>query len=450
VWSSTSLSCSIINSERQEMLSIIKGSLDHQEREGRGGEASISLPPPAGGEPNEIQIISKEEVPTTPKSAVRKGISGDSNGDTSKLVATTDDKSSLLAPSNRTVSHSPPQGSLVELPGTPSTPTNVAPVASASGGDIRTTKVITGHVSISEQPQLATATPITGPSPVPPLAGNYASNNLVNGAASSTHHISTQPSSRAGTPPVNGYKYSVRPPLAGSSTTAMGVPTMSREDSMVVPHAIPVPAGAGDESMLLNGARTKVGEHGNAKLSDAEITLDVILAHPVTVEMLKDRLATLHAPETLIFYLEVQAYKVAPLIHLKRMASDIYDTYIHVGAENQVNFSSTLRELISKRVKESRPNHMIFKEAEREAHRLIMQNVWPSFRDSHEFKVSGMILRGLVAPPDRPRGISIHWQAGGGGGGSSGNSQNSSEESLKSQASNASNGSMQYHIEGKE
>jgi hypothetical protein len=515
------------------MLSIIKGSMDHQEREGRGGETSISLPPPAGGGgdngPNEIQILRPEGPSPKSEFTIRKsGSGGDNNWYTSKIIINTDnDKSSLLVPNHGTTisgthSFSPapgsplslPPSSPIELPGTPTTPTNGAAIAvananaatiaasvaaasaaAAAGGgggeptiNIHAIKAITSHVSISEQvPQLttppATAVTVNGPSPVPRVS-NYISmptmsSSNVNGtllvlssSSSSSAVAVTQPPStnpsRAGTtptPPVlvpvsnsNSYKYSIRPPqqavvsgISIAATTGSGgsisIPTMSRDyvsmDTSSSPQRIIHTGGiggiggvGGDESMLLLGARTKAGEHGNAKLSDAEITLDVILAHPVTVEMLKDRLATLHAPETLIFYLEVQAYKVAPLIHLKRMASDIYDTYIHVGAENQVNFSSTLRELISKRVKESRPNHMIFKEAEREAHRLIMQNVWPSFRDSHEFKVSGMILRGLVAPPDRPRGMPIHWHLGGDHRGDGDQSQAKSKKDNFSHASN--------------
>lgn len=56
--------------------------------------------------------------------------------------------------------------------------------------------------------------------------------------------------------------------------------------------------------------------------------------------------------------------------------------------------------------------HQCFKEAEREAHRLLMQNAWPSFRDSVQFTMCAVIIRGLIPPPDRPRGgPSIHWQA---------------------------------------
>jgi hypothetical protein len=88
------------------------------------------------------------------------------------------------------------------------------------------------------------------------------------------------------------------------------------------------------------------------------------------------------------------------------------DAYIQVHSENQVNFGATLRESIAKRVRDPRPGHGCFKEAEREAHRLLMQNAWPPFRDSPQFTMCAIIIRGLVPPPDRPRGgPSIHWQA---------------------------------------
>jgi hypothetical protein len=158
-------------------------------------------------------------------------------------------------------------------------------------------------------------------------------------------------------------------------------------------------AAVGDEATLIKGAFAG----GYANIRDSEITLDIILGHPVTVEFVKDRLSQLHAPETLLFYLEVQHYKRAPPANLKKMAMDIHESYIKADAENQVNFSATLRTLLSKRVKEPSPSAVIFKEAERESHRLLMQNAWPSFRASPEFQVCAMILRGLAAPPERSR-----------------------------------------------
>jgi hypothetical protein len=391
-------------SERQEMLSIIKGSLDHQEREGRGGEASIVLPPPSGsGETGATHVtaihnISKEEV-----SEALEGKDTDTAGNNKVVVNV---ELPLLGHghnnSTKGLTHSPSAAAIL-LPGTPSHVVGEPPVRSSSATP--------GHI----------------PEPSPLANGSSALRlvgNNMDGSSSMNHTpLSSSGSSRVGTPPVN-HKYSL--PLPTTSTTG---PTASEKK------AVPIDIPTADESTLLNGTRPKQGEHGDSKLTDAEITLDIILAHPVTVEMLKDRLISMHAPETLIFYLEVQAYKRAPQLQLKRMATDIYDTYIQASAENQVNFSSTLRDLIAKRVKEPRPNHVIFKEAEREAYRLVMQNVWPSFRDSHEFVVSAMILRGLIPPPDRPRGISIHWQAGGVSGDSSPDPSLAKSKINRSQAS---------------
>jgi hypothetical protein len=50
------------------------------------------------------------------------------------------------------------------------------------------------------------------------------------------------------------------------------------------------------------------GSHGNASLTDSQITLEIILAHPVTVEIFKDRLASIHSSEILQFYLEVTSF----------------------------------------------------------------------------------------------------------------------------------------------
>jgi hypothetical protein len=217
-----------------------------------------------------------------------------------------------------------------------------------------------------------------------------------------------------------GNKYSIvnRPPASATLPSVTTTPTHAHYIPVTAVNA-PHPSAhsvsvhdVGDELMLINSTHAKPGTHGNANLSDTAITLDIIIAHPVTVEILKDRLASLHASETLQFYLEIQSYKRSPQVHLKRLAVDIFDTYIQVHSENQVNFGATLRESIAKRVRDPRPTHGCFKEAEREAYRLLIQNAWPPFHDSPQFTMCALILRGLVPPPDRPRGgLSIHWQA---------------------------------------
>jgi hypothetical protein len=133
----------------------------------------------------------------------------------------------------------------------------------------------------------------------------------------------------------------------------------------------------------------------------------------------------------------VQAYKRAVPSQLKRIATDIYLNYITAGAENQVNFSASHRETLSRRISEPRPAADCFKDVEREAVRLLLQvslsnslqihpcfilmcnlvmtntqNGWPSFRDSVQFRLCSMIIRGLIPPPARARGgPSVGWQA---------------------------------------
>jgi hypothetical protein len=119
-------------SERQEMLSIIKGSLDHQEREGRGGEASIVLPPPSGsGETGATHVtaihnISKEEAL---EALVRKDTDIAGNN---KVVVNVD--LPLLSHGNNStkgLAHSPSAAAIL-LPGTPSYVVGEPPVCSPS------------------------------------------------------------------------------------------------------------------------------------------------------------------------------------------------------------------------------------------------------------------------------------------------------------------------------
>jgi hypothetical protein len=69
----------------------------------------------------------------------------------------------------------------------------------------------------------------------------------------------------------------------------------------------------------------------------------------------------------------VQSYKRAAPSQLKRLAMDIFDNYIAVGAENQVNLSASLRESTTRRVHDARPSSDCFKDAERETLRLLSQ-----------------------------------------------------------------------------
>jgi hypothetical protein len=88
------------------------------------------------------------------------------------------------------------------------------------------------------------------------------------------------------------------PPTRTITTFEPPLPTVSSHD---------VVSSGQAETLLLprqhNG--TVTGSHGNASLTDAQITLEVVLAHPVCVEVFKDRVTSLHSSETLQFYLEV-------------------------------------------------------------------------------------------------------------------------------------------------
>ena len=127
----------------------------------------------------------------------------------------------------------------------------------------------------------------------------------------------------------------------------------------------------------------------------------------VCVELLKDFTVTQHCPETLCFWLEVQAFKTAPTSTLKAFSLDLYNSYLSLSpslsivaglgsfshfigllvgrrlhlagtgnrrayayvcryvksdSEFQINLSSSQRAVIEGRVRD--PKNSIFKEAE--------------------------------------------------------------------------------------
>jgi hypothetical protein len=380
--------------ERKEMIRTHQQVLANQRREGREDGVELSYTFSAtqqqrNGLEHSIDSIDLKDNEGSAPNAKAIGRS---------LLATTTD-GTTTAVASRARQHVPtivndPSDEVFQLPGTPSRESSVVKPSSSPP------RMPSHEVNIAASHVLETKSPTVPVLLLPP-------NVSVNGTTVAAGHSSSSVPVSSLTTDALGHKYSVtitdRAQAPSPSTAALsnhhsgtGTPEPGQLHHQTLND---VATATGDEATLIKGALAD----GYANIRDSEITLDIILGHPVTVELIKDRLSQLHAPETLIFYLEVQHYKRAPVGHLKKMAMDIHDYYIQADAENQVNFSSTLRALLSKRVKEPSPGATIFKEAEREAHRLLMQNAWPTFRASPEFQVCAMILRGLAAPLERGR-----------------------------------------------
>jgi hypothetical protein len=367
--------------ERKEMIRTHQQALATQRREGREDGVELSYTFSLTEQPHVgvVDIKDNEASATNSKAIGRplltEGVPS-SEGVDQLPLATTSSRALQQVP---TIANDP-SDEVTTLPGTPSREPSIVPPPSST-------------------PRLSSHDVIIAAAPPSLIETKSSSSTIfVNVNALSAPPVGL--SSRA--TDALGHKYSVTvTDRAQAPSPSTGAKLSNHHSGTATPEPGPhqVTVAAADEATLIKGAFAG----GYANIRDSEITLDIMLGHPVTVELIKDRLSQLHAPETLIFYLEVQHYKRAPVANLKRLAMDIHDSYIKADAENQVNFSATLRTLLSKRVKESSPSPAIFKEAEREAHRLLMQNAWPSFRASPEFQVCAMILRGLAAPPERGR-----------------------------------------------
>lgn len=81
-----------------------------------------------------------------------------------------------------------------------------------------------------------------------------------------------------------------------------------------------------------------------------KFTLADALAHPVCVEILKDRMVAAHTSENICFLLEVRLFQVLDTQHLKTYALQLFHTYVSKDAKTAINIQDNLRTIISSRV----------------------------------------------------------------------------------------------------
>jgi hypothetical protein len=141
------------------------------------------------------------------------------------------------------------------------------------------------------------------------------------------------------------------------------------------------------------------------------LSLDQLLAHPVTLELLKDRVFGQSSGELIMFWLDATSWRRLPRsdnshnIHIAKMRSEIAASivklYISVGAQQQVNLSHTLRQRIESSLATSimDPKSTLFDDAIKEVYALLLHNSLPSFMKTPAYDTAVEILSRFPLTP---------------------------------------------------
>jgi hypothetical protein len=79
-------------------------------------------------------------------------------------------------------------------------------------------------------------------------------------------------------------------------------------------------------------------------------TFDEIVAHPATLELLKDVMVQNHTLESLSFYLDVQVFKNMKKAKRHAIVPDLIQTYVKKGSNFEVNIDALMAQRIIAKV----------------------------------------------------------------------------------------------------
>jgi hypothetical protein len=129
----------------------------------------------------------------------------------------------------------------------------------------------------------------------------------------------------------------------------------------------------------------------------SQLSLEELLEHPVTIELLKDSLRRLHCEEMGFFVLDTKRYAEIKDESIRgKFARILFDTYISTTAQYQVNIAYCIRTSIQEQITASEFSNSVnlFAKARFEVLQLILDNLAISFPNSREYALSRVVLRG--------------------------------------------------------
>jgi hypothetical protein len=111
-----------------------------------------------------------------------------------------------------------------------------------------------------------------------------------------------------------------------------------------------------------------------------QLTLPLILDHPVSIEVFKDFMIRQHTEETLTCWLLLRRYRSLTAAAVRQsLAVSIYAQFMAEGAPQQVNLSHSLRDKLGRAVSGGDARKELFDEASSELYTLMKSNSWASF-----------------------------------------------------------------------
>ena len=131
-------------------------------------------------------------------------------------------------------------------------------------------------------------------------------------------------------------------------------------------------------------------------LTCEQLSLDVLLQHPVCVELIKDELQSIHSGENLSFYILASRYEQLRQASLRRwLAEQLHSAYIIDTAPNQININTRQRQSITDQLAAGHCTAELFAEAKREV-RLLMETNLKGFKYSLSHRMCCWLVQATV------------------------------------------------------
>ena len=147
-----------------------------------------------------------------------------------------------------------------------------------------------------------------------------------------------------------------------------------------------------EESQQLVELRRSITNSLNART----FSLDVLLQHPVCVEIIKDELGAIHSVENLSFWLAANRYgELRPGELARYIAHWIYRTFVGAGSPQQININTNQRVAIETSMKKGHYDANLFQVAKREVLSLIETNL-KNFRSGPGYRMCCWVLEATL------------------------------------------------------
>ena len=138
-----------------------------------------------------------------------------------------------------------------------------------------------------------------------------------------------------------------------------------------------------------------LGNKDSVQPSAITPTLQMLLSHPVCVEILKAELLAIHSVENLIFYLHAVRYRLLQSAKLRKLlATAIHSHFIREHAPQQININTRQRDAITATVTRKGDDcpAELFREAEREVLMLMETNVMKAMAGTATMRLCSWVL----------------------------------------------------------